>query len=115
MLRIIQEMQSAVGSGVKDMERFIEDVQGGANEAEEAHRRLNAIIGQVKALAPRFEEVNMSMREQSQGAEEISKAMLQIREAALQTTNGLEHINQATEELGRAAEVLKDQVSHFRT
>jgi methyl-accepting chemotaxis protein len=112
---IIQEMQSAVGSGVKDMERFIEDVQGGANEAEEAHRRLNAIIGQVKALAPRFDEVNMGMREQSQGAEEISKAMLQIREAALQTTNGLGHINQATEELGRAAEVLKDQVSHFRT
>jgi methyl-accepting chemotaxis protein WspA len=112
---IIQEMQSAVGSGVKDMERFIEDVQGGASVAEEAHSRLNAIISQVKALAPRFEEVNMGMREQSQGAEEISDAMRQISEAALQTTNGLEHINQATDELRRAAEVLKDQVSHFRT
>jgi len=111
---IIQEMQSAVDYGVKEMERFIEDVQTGTRAAEEAHRLLKAIIDQVKALGPRFEEVNMGMQEQSQGAEEISEAMLHISETAVQTTNGLEQINQATEELHAASVLLKSQVSHFR-
>jgi len=112
--RIIQEMQAAVQCGVSDMERFIEDVQGGARVAEEAHHRLYAIIDQVKTLAPRFEEVNAGMREQSQGAAEISQAIRQISDAAMQTTEGLALINRATTDLRQASTDLQGQVSHFR-
>jgi len=112
--RIIREMQSAVGAGVGDVARFIEDVQSGASAADDAHRRMNAIIRQVKTLAPRFEEVHAGMREQSQGAEEISQAMRQISEAAMQTTEGLAKVNHATEDLQRASSDLQSQVAHFR-
>jgi methyl-accepting chemotaxis protein len=112
--RIVKEMQQAVRAGVGDMERFIADVQGGAGAADDAHRRMIAILGQVKALAPRFEEVHGGMREQSQGAEEISLAMRQISEAAQQTTEGLSRVNQATEDLRRASAELQSQVAHFK-
>ncbi len=112
--RIVKEMQQAVRSGVGDMERFIEDVQGGAGAADDAHRHMIAIIDQVKALAPRFEEVHGGMREQSQGAEEISQAMRQISAAAQQTTEGLELVNHATEELRQASAKLQNQVAHFQ-
>lgn len=111
---IIQEMQEAVAAGVKDMEHFITEVEGGARVAEDAHGRLNTIIHQVKTLAPRFEEVNTGMHEQSQGAAEISQVMHQISEAAQRTTEALVLINTATEDLRKAAADLQNQVAQFK-
>ena len=111
--RIIHEMQGAVNAGVKEMDGFVEEVKTGAQAAGEAGSRLSATIEQVKAMAPRFEQVNNGMHEQSQGAAEISDAMRQLSDKAVQTTEGLAQIENAAEALRRAAADLQQQVTRF--
>jgi methyl-accepting chemotaxis protein len=111
--RIIHEMQGAVETGVKEMDVFVEEVKAGAQVAGEAGQQLSATIEQVKAMAPRFEQVNNGMHEQSRGAAEINEAMRQISDKAVETTEGLAEIKGATEALRRAAAELQKQVARF--
>jgi len=110
----VQEMKSAVSTGVMSMEKFTEEVRQGVDEVRQVGVQLTQIISQVQALTPRFESVSEGMEAQSQGARQISDAMVQLNEATQQTAASLGDTNRALKELTQAAHDLQKEISHFK-
>ena len=111
---MVQEMQSAVATGVMEMDKFINAVKQGAEDVGKINNQMNHIIEQVQALSPSFDEVNRSMENQSQSAEAITHAMADVSEGMRQTAESLEESFKAIEQLNSAARGLQEEVSHFK-
>lgn len=112
--QMVEDMQSAVTSGVTEVHNFVQQVHRGVQEVDRISEQLSTIIDRVQALTPHFDAVNEAMRSQSEGAEEISKAMVQLSETAELTTNVIHDFKVATEQLTEAAQGLQGEVSRFR-
>lgn len=113
--RIVREMQSAVSTGVMEMDKFTKDVRHSVSEVDKIGGQLNKIIERVEDLAPRFLTVTDGMQAQSQGAQQINTAMVQLGEAARNTIDSLRQTNSAISELNSAARGLHQEVSRFTT
>ena len=113
--RMVKDMHSAVSTGVMEMDKFTRDVGRGVEEVNDIGGKLANIVERVQMLAPRFETVTEGMLAQSQGAQQISTAMVQLSEAARQTMDSLRQTNSAIIELNSAARGLHVEVSRFGT
>jgi methyl-accepting chemotaxis protein WspA len=113
--RIVVDMQSAVSSGVMEMDRFDEQVRQGVGEATRLSGQLGDIIENVENLRPQFEFAQQSMQAQVVGAGQINDAMLQLREVALVSGESSEALHTASGQLLDAVESLKVAVARFRT
>jgi methyl-accepting chemotaxis protein len=111
---MVKEMQSAVSSGVMEMDKFTEAVRRGVEETTQISGQLARIIGGVEELTPRFAAVNEGMQSQSQGAQQIGHAVFQLNDAAQQTSISLREFNLATEALNEAVRDLRDEISRFK-
>ncbi|MCS6958545.1 MAG: methyl-accepting chemotaxis protein [Pseudanabaenaceae cyanobacterium SKYGB_i_bin29] len=111
---MVQEMQSAVASGVMEMDKFTKEVERAVEDIRNVGGKLTQVITQVQELAPRFEAVNQGMEAQAIGANQISEAMIQLSEAANQTAAALREINRAIEQLNEAGKELRREISRFQ-
>jgi methyl-accepting chemotaxis protein WspA len=111
---MVKEMQSAVSTGVMEMDKFTTEVGQGVNVIRTISGKLTQIIEQVQTLTPRFQTVNEGMEAQSLGAQQISEAMVQLSEASTQTAEALREINGAIEQLNEAAQGLRLEISRFK-
>jgi len=111
---MVKEMQSAVSTGVMEMDKFTKEVQRGVEDVGNIGSQLGQIIEQVQSLTPSFELVGQGMDTQSQSAQQISEAMIQLREASLQTADALRETNNALEQLNDAAQNLRQETSSFK-
>lgn len=111
---MVREMQSAVSTGVMEMDKFTKEVGHSVEDVRDISVQLGSIIEQVQALSPRFEAVNQGMETQSQGAQQINEAMVQLSEASSQTATALREINSAIEQLNDAAHGLRHEISRFK-
>jgi methyl-accepting chemotaxis protein WspA len=111
---MVKEMQSAVSTGVMEMDKFTKEVTRGVEDVGNISLQLGQIIDQVQSLSPRFELVSEGMDAQSQGAQQISEAMLQLREASVQTAEALRETNRAIEQLNDASQNLRQETSRFK-
>ncbi len=111
---MVKDMQSAVSSGVMEMDKFTDEVKTGVQNAAKVSQQLEKIISQVQALTPRFKEVNDGIRSQSEGARQISESMVQLNESTLQTSDSIKEFNSATEKLNYAAKTMEKEVLHFK-
>jgi methyl-accepting chemotaxis protein len=112
--QMVKEMQSAVSSGVMEMDKFTDQVRRGVDTAGKLSDQLGLIIEQVQNLTPRFESVNQGMHTQSEGAKQISEAMLHLTEAARTTSASIQEFNKATGELHEAVRGLREEISRFK-
>jgi methyl-accepting chemotaxis protein len=112
--QMVQEMQSAVSAGVMEMDAFIAEVQRSAENVGQISTQLTRIIEQVKSLTPSFEGVNESMQFQSENAQQINTAMVNLSEEMQQTVESLQESFMAIEQLNDAARGLQDEVSRFK-
>lgn len=112
--QMVKEMQSAVGAGVMEMDKFTEEVKGGVDEVGRISNRLEKIILQVQQLTPRFEIVKEGMQLQSQGAHQINDAMVNLAETANKTIEVLQEFEKATKSLHEAVDSLKGEVLKFK-
>jgi methyl-accepting chemotaxis protein WspA len=112
--KMVEAMQSAVSSGVMEMDKFMMRVNQSVAEMGEISKSLVGIIDQVRTLFPRYEEVNEAMQAQSSGAGEISSAMDQLSEIAEHTRESLQEFNRAALHLTDAVESLQAEVSRFK-
>lgn len=112
--QMVKEMQSSVSTGVMQMDKFTEEVRRGVEETAQISSQFGRIIEQVQALTPRFDLVHEGMQSQSQGAQQISDAMLQLTESIRGSSASLREFNQAAEQLHQAVRSLKDEVSRFK-
>ena len=112
--RMVQEMQSAVSSGIMEMDKFIAEVRHSAENVGKISMQLTLIIDQVQALAPNFELVNVAMGQQSQNAQKISASISNLSEEMSQTRDALHETYSAIEQLNDAARGLQQEVSRFK-
>ncbi|MEM1060140.1 MAG: methyl-accepting chemotaxis protein [Verrucomicrobiota bacterium] len=112
---MVKEMQSAVSSGVMEMDKFTDEVRSGVEETERISSQFGEIIGQVQQLTPRFRTVYEGMQSQSKGATQIAKAMEQLTEIARQSSDSLREFNLASRSLRDALGSLRDEVATFKT
>lgn len=112
--QMIKEMQSAVTAGVMSVDKFSEEVRRSVDDVRQVSSKLTHIIAQVRELTPRFESVNEGMHFQSQGADQIKQAIVQLSESARQTVDSLRQSNIVIERLNEAAHGLQNGVSRFK-
>jgi len=112
--RMVQEMQSAVVSGIMEMDKFIAEVRRSAEDVGKISMQLTLIIDQVQALSPNFEEVSVAMGDQSENARKINSAMMNLSEEMQQTKDSLHETYSAIKQLNEAARGLQDEVSRFK-
>ncbi len=112
--RMVQGMQSAVTSGVMEVDKFLQQVRQGVQDVDQIGAQLSTIIDRVQALTPHFDAVNDSMQSQNQSAEEISNAMKQLSETTELTNQVIHDFKVATEQLQEAAQALQAEVAQFR-
>jgi len=111
---MVKEMQSAVSTGVMEMDKFTKEVERGVEDVQNIGMKLESIIEKVQSINPRFQQVSNSVEAQSQGAVQISEAMVQLSEASSQTSLSLREINGAIAQLNEAAQGLRHEVSRFK-
>lgn len=112
--RMVQEMQSAVSSGIMEMDKFIAEVRHSAEDVGKISIQLSLIIDRVQTLAPSFDEVNTAMGRQSQNGQRIHSLMANLSEEMDQTREALHETYSAIEQLNDAARGLQKQVSRFQ-
>ncbi|MEE9912635.1 MAG: methyl-accepting chemotaxis protein [Deltaproteobacteria bacterium] len=110
---IINEMQSSVMDGVKEMDHFREGVNHGVHSADDATMQLSKVIAKVANLTPEFDKVNEGMHFQSLGSRQISDAMADLNHSAVQMSSSLSQFKAITDQLNAAASRLSDTVSRF--
>lgn len=113
--QMIKEMQSAVSTGVMEMDKFNKSVVDSVVDVSKISNQVAQVIQQVQGLTPRFEQVSQSVEEQSQGAQQISEAMGQLSEASQQTVEALRETNNAVGQLDGAANGLRSEIARFKT
>jgi methyl-accepting chemotaxis protein len=112
--RMVRDMQSAVSSGVMEMDKFTQAMNSGAEQVRLLTERMARIIQGVTELAPRFQAVDEGMQSQSRGAQQISDAMGQLTEATRHTLESLADFNQATERMRESVQSMGRGISQFR-
>lgn len=112
--KMVKEMGSAVSAGVMGMDKFSEQVRGSVEEVRNISTMLTHIIEQVQALSPRFEAVSKGMQSQAIGAQQIKEAMIDLSEAARQTSESLHESTLMIEQLNKASQGLHKEVGRFK-
>ena len=114
IIKMVKEMQSAVSSGVMEMDKFSDEVRHGVQEGESVSDQFEKIIKEVQGMPPIFNDVIEGMEQQSEGAHQISESMSQLSDAARQTTDSVREFNEATRQMNNATQVLQKEVSIFK-
>ena len=112
--QMVQEMQSAVAAGVMEMDKFIDEVRRSAEDVSKISAQLTRIIEQVQALSPSFEDVNVATGHQSENAQKINTAMVNLSEGLQETMESLGETYSAIEQLNEATKALQKEISHFK-
>lgn len=113
--QMIKEMQSAVSTGVMEMDKFSKSVVDSVADVSKISNQVAQVIDQVQGLTPRFERVSQSIEEQSMGAQQISEAMGHLSQASQQTVDSLRETNRAVVQLDEAANGLRSEIARFKT
>ncbi len=111
---MVKEMQSAVASGVMEMDKFGEGVRHGVDEVTRIAGQLGGIIEGVRQLAPQFDAVETGMGQQVTGARQISETLDQLAATADQNRDALTEFKHVTEQLNDAVRGLQQEVTRFK-
>jgi methyl-accepting chemotaxis protein WspA len=109
--QMVRHMQSAVSTGVMEMDKFSQEVRRGVTTVSGVSAQLGQLIEQVQSLSGRIESLNQGMHSQALGAQQISEAMTQLTEGVRQTAASLKEFNGATDSLREVVSNLRREVS----
>lgn len=112
--QMVKEMQSSVSGGVIEVDKFRGEVKQYVDEVGNVSQQITNFITEVQGLAPRFVTVSQSMDEQYRGAEQISTAIAQLRDASQQTVQSIQETNYALTQLDDATRGLQREISQFK-
>lgn len=112
--QMVKEMQSSVSGGVIEVDKFRNEVKQYVDEVGNVSEQIASFITDVQGLTPRFVTVSQSMSEQYRGAEQISTAIAQLRDASQQTVQSIQETNHALMQLDDATRGLQREISQFK-
>ncbi len=111
--QMVRHMQSAVSSGVMEMDKFSERTRGCVSQAEEVSRQIGEVLEQVHTLSSRFQAVNEGMGQQTEGARQIGEAIVQLAASVKQVSVSVKDFSSAAEHLRTSAQGLQREVGQF--
>jgi methyl-accepting chemotaxis protein len=112
--RMIRQMQTAVSSGVLEMDRFGESLGTVKDDASRVNDSLQGIIHHVEDDTQRFAQVTEGMRSQAAGAKQIDDAMRGLSAGARHTLETSKEFARAAGDLQAAIASLKATVSAIK-
>ena len=113
--KTVNDMQASIELSVGEMAQFRADVARGVEAAARTGQQLQLIIDKVREITPQFGAVSSGMRAQSEGARQISDAMIDLNAMAQSSAASIQDFIRATDELFTAAGGLQEELQRFRT
>jgi methyl-accepting chemotaxis protein len=115
----IEQMISAIQAGtsqvVASMSSSTEEVYNTQRTADEAGVSLQAITESVQVIDDRNQQIATASEQQAHVAREVDRALVSIRNLALQSSAGTQQTLVASNELSELAVNLNQMVARFRT
>ena len=111
--QMVKEMQASVSTGVMEMDKFSEAMRIGVEQTIRLGGQFNAIISHVEQLTPQFQIVSEGMHSQSQGAQQINDAMVQLTESTRHTLDAVRELNSAADFMRHAVQALSQIIQKF--
>lgn len=111
--RMIHEVESAVSSGVMEMDKFGGQVRGGASEVQNIAGRISGMTNDVMELEPLLDSVRDGVKQQAEGAAAIYEAMDSINVHMQKTSRDIENTMGNLTELETTGRDLHEMVSSF--
>ena len=112
--RRVSEMQSAVSSGVMEMDKFSESIRNGVSHIQQIGGQLGSIIEHVGRLKQEFSGVREQVENQSLGVSQMDDAITQLDRAVQQSREGLSQFHQTTEMMRQTVASMGRPMSHFQ-
>lgn len=112
--QMVRDMQSAVASGVMEIDRFSDHVRRSIAEVDRIGSQMARVIEQATGSAARFSELDEGVGQQSEGARRIDEAMVRLTAVARRTEESINEFASATEGLREAIASLGNVVNSFK-
>ncbi|WP_158308653.1 methyl-accepting chemotaxis protein [Parachlamydia acanthamoebae] len=112
--KMINEMVSAVASSVMGVDKFSDEIYQGVSYVRTVGEQLTQIIEQVQKQMISFENVNIGMQNQVQGASQITEAINQWSESAQQVTNSIRRFHQTIDQLAQTNKQMHDVIKYIK-
>jgi methyl-accepting chemotaxis protein WspA len=111
---MVKDMQTAVSSGVMEIDKFVHEFDRSATDVEQTSGHLSRIIETVQTLTPNFERIEQAVQEQSGYTEQIDHALEELSEDMKQTTESVNDSFSAIRQLNEAALNLREVLTQFK-
>ncbi|AXV75705.1 MULTISPECIES: methyl-accepting chemotaxis protein [Ralstonia solanacearum species complex] len=114
-VRSLAQRSAAAAKEIKELiSRSVQEVQAGNEAARGAGEAMQDIVTRVERIAGIMGEISHASREQSQGIEEVNRAVTSMDEVTQQNAALVEEAAAAAESLRQQAQELRGAVDVFR-
>ncbi len=111
---MIAEIQAESHNANKSMQNAEKAVKEGADKTEEVEQALKMIMTESEKVEKEIETLASASEEELKAIEDIASSMAVMNNVTQETSAGIQQIAQATEDLARLTETLKNVVATFR-
>ncbi len=111
---IVTEMQSAVASGVDDMESYGESVRSGVSNATAIGKELGQVISGIERVGGELDLVARGMEAQALGVTQVAEAIATLTDGATRTAATSQRFALASVDLETRATEFDREVKAFR-
>ncbi len=112
--KIVNEIVDAVKSSVMGVDDFTKEIREGAEQVKGVGEQLGRIMAQVKTLVDRFEAVDQGMKNQSDAAEQINKALIGLSGLANETSASMTQFHTTIKQLNVASAGLRKTLEKIK-
>jgi len=112
--KMVKEMQAAVSAGVREIDKFSEELKRGAAEVDAVGAHLAQVMQQVQLLTPHFQVINENARTQLADVLQISDRLAQLNQTVQRTAESLGKSSEAVEQLNATTAGLQTSVARFK-
>jgi len=109
----VKHMQSAVSTGVMEMDKFSSQVTHSVAKVETMGATLTTIIESVEVMKNQFGSVNQGMNSQNLGAKQIGEAMGNLSENVKVTIQSLGEFSKAADQMKNSVGALNKELGRF--
>ena len=110
----VKHMQSAVSTGVMEMDKFSSHVTNSVTQVENIGATLTNIIESVEVMKNQFGSVSQGMNSQNLGAQQIGEAMGNLSDNVKVTIQSLGEFTKAADQMKNSVGALNNEVTRFR-
>lgn len=118
MAEEVRNLAARSASAAKETTEMIEDsiknVGFGTTIAKQTSEALNNIVDDVTKVAKLIDNIAIASNEQAIGVEQINQGIIMVSDVVQKNTATSEESAAASQELSSQAELLKEQVTHFK-